>query len=230
MEKRGVDLATVLAEAQRLGYAEADPSYDIDGFDARSKLVLLAALAFGEKITPSDIFMEGIRRITPVDFRYAPPVEAHRPADLRRAADAGRHHPFGAAGADSRFDHPGRRARPVQRRVGEGQVRRGHVLLRMGRGIAAHRGGRDERPDAGGARNPQRQPGARLARSRTSAWATTSRSPSPGRRSSYYLRFRVDDRPGIIAKLAGILAAKNISPGGGIAGAWRRSRTTCRLS
>src|ERR1035437_9838738 len=69
MEKPGVDLATPRLEAQRLGYAEADPSYDIDGFDARSKLVLLAALAFGEKITPSDIFMEGIRRITPVDFR-----------------------------------------------------------------------------------------------------------------------------------------------------------------
>src|ERR1044071_3177075 len=54
-----------------LGYAEADPSADIDGFDARSKLVLLAALAFGERITPSDIFVEGIRRITPLDFDYA---------------------------------------------------------------------------------------------------------------------------------------------------------------
>ena len=51
--------------------AEADPSADIDGFDARSKLALLAALAFGEKITPSDIFMEGIRRISPLDFQYA---------------------------------------------------------------------------------------------------------------------------------------------------------------
>ena len=71
MEKRNVPLATVLEEAQRLGYAEADPSADVDGYDARSKLVLLAALAFGEKITPSDIFMEGIRRISEVDFRYA---------------------------------------------------------------------------------------------------------------------------------------------------------------
>ena len=76
----------MIAEAQRLGYAEADPSADIDGFDARSKLVLLAALAFGEKITPSDIFVEGIRRITPLDFQYAHAVEAHHPADLRRRA------------------------------------------------------------------------------------------------------------------------------------------------
>src|SRR3954451_24650042 len=62
---------SVLAEAQQLGYAEADPSADVDGLDARSKLAILAALAFGEKLTPSDIFTEGIRRITPVDFQYA---------------------------------------------------------------------------------------------------------------------------------------------------------------
>src|SRR5439155_3161379 len=71
MEKKQSPLDGILAEAQRLGYAEADPSADIDGYDARSKLVLLAALAFGEKITPSDIFMEGIRRITPLDFQYS---------------------------------------------------------------------------------------------------------------------------------------------------------------
>src|SRR5277367_3012166 len=71
IEKRGDPLETVLAEAQQLGYAEADPSADLDGIDARSKLAILAALAFGEKITPSDIFMEGIRCISPLDFRYA---------------------------------------------------------------------------------------------------------------------------------------------------------------
>src|SRR5690242_6890108 len=71
MEKRAIPLADLVAESQRLGFAEADPSADIDGYDARSKLVLLAALAFGEKITPSDIFVEGIRRITPLDFQYA---------------------------------------------------------------------------------------------------------------------------------------------------------------
>src|SRR5215813_9416939 len=71
MEQRDVPLSGVLAEAQMLGYAEADPTADIDGYDARSKLVLLAALAFGEKIIPSDIFMEGIRRVTPMDFQYA---------------------------------------------------------------------------------------------------------------------------------------------------------------
>src|SRR5580704_13984051 len=71
MEKRGAAFEDVLKEAQRLGYAEADPSADVDGYDARSKLAILAALAFGEKITPSDIYSEGIRRIQPLDFQYA---------------------------------------------------------------------------------------------------------------------------------------------------------------
>ena len=71
IEKHGASFDQVLAEAQRLGYAESDPSADVDGYDARSKLAILAALAFGEKITPSDIYTEGIRRILPVDFEYA---------------------------------------------------------------------------------------------------------------------------------------------------------------
>src|ERR1700730_13963129 len=71
IEKRSASFDDVLREAQQLGYAEADPSADVDGFDARSKLAILSALAFGEKITPSDIYSEGIRRIQPLDFQYA---------------------------------------------------------------------------------------------------------------------------------------------------------------
>jgi homoserine dehydrogenase len=71
IEKSHAAFESVLAEAQQLGYAEADPSADIDGLDARSKLAILAALAFGEKLTPADIYTEGIRRIMPVDFQYA---------------------------------------------------------------------------------------------------------------------------------------------------------------
>ena len=71
IEKSNAKFESVLAEAQQLGYAEADPSADVDGLDARSKLTILAALAFGEKLTPADIYTEGIRRILPVDFEYA---------------------------------------------------------------------------------------------------------------------------------------------------------------
>ena len=71
IEQHGYSFDHVLAAAQRAGYAEADPSADVDGFDARSKLAILSALAFGERIGPSDIYTEGIRRVTPVDFEYA---------------------------------------------------------------------------------------------------------------------------------------------------------------
>ena len=71
IEKSSAKFESVLAEAQQLGYAEADPSADVDGLDARSKLAILAALAFGERLTPADIYTEGIRRILPIDFEYA---------------------------------------------------------------------------------------------------------------------------------------------------------------
>jgi homoserine dehydrogenase len=71
IEKSNAKFESVLAEAQQLGYAEADPAADVDGLDARSKLAILAALAFGERLTPADIYTEGIRRILPIDFEYA---------------------------------------------------------------------------------------------------------------------------------------------------------------
>ena len=71
IEKSSASFQSVLAEAQQLGYAEADPSADVDGLDAASKLTILAALAFGESLTPADIYTEGIRRVMPVDFEYA---------------------------------------------------------------------------------------------------------------------------------------------------------------
>lgn len=69
LEKR--EFADVLSEAQRQGYAESDPSSDIDGHDARYKLAILASLAFGTRVAPEMIFTEGIRRITPLDIEYA---------------------------------------------------------------------------------------------------------------------------------------------------------------
>ncbi len=71
IEKSSANFESVLAEAQQLGYAEADPSADVDGLDARSKLAILAALAYGVRLKPADIFTEGIRRVMPVDFEYA---------------------------------------------------------------------------------------------------------------------------------------------------------------
>jgi homoserine dehydrogenase len=210
MEKRGAALETVLEEAQKLGYAEADPSADIDGFDARSKLVLLAALAFGEKITPSDIFMEGIRRITPLDFRYAHQLKhtirlicgarktphglilSVRPALIPLSTIlAGVQGPYNAVwvkgeyGEDTFYYGWGAGARPTGVAVVSD-------LMRVAREI---RSGSPERVSP-------------FAHERLGEYQPVSVTLQ---KRAYYLRFRVDDRPGIIAKLAGILAGKRIS-------------------
>jgi homoserine dehydrogenase len=71
MSKGEAAFDDVLAEAQRMGLAEADPTYDVDGIDTLHKLVILAALAFGKKIRPKAVHVEGIRSISPVDIAYA---------------------------------------------------------------------------------------------------------------------------------------------------------------
>ena len=71
MRERGREFADVLADAQKLGYAEADPSFDIDGVDAAHKLAILAALAFGRPVAFDDVHVEGIRRVSAVDIAFA---------------------------------------------------------------------------------------------------------------------------------------------------------------
>jgi homoserine dehydrogenase len=71
MEATGADYSDVLAEAQRLGYAEADPSFDVGGIDAAHKLAILAALAFGTRIDFGGVVTEGIEQITLADIQTA---------------------------------------------------------------------------------------------------------------------------------------------------------------
>jgi homoserine dehydrogenase len=210
MEKRGEPLEAILAEAQALGYAEADPSADIDGFDARSKLALLAALAFGEKITPADIFVEGIRRISPMDFQYAHTLEhtirlvgaarqtpeglvlSVRPALIPQSTIlAGVQGAYNAVwvkglyGADTFYYGRGAGPQPTGVAVVSD-------LMRVAREI---RSGSPERVSP-------------FAHERLGEYKPVSVTVQ---KRAYYLRFRVDDRPGIIARLAGILASKHIS-------------------
>src|SRR5580692_9058862 len=71
IESNGISFATALAEAQRLGFAEADPTDDIDGFDARAKLAILARVGLRSQAYPSDILCRSISAIEAVDFDYA---------------------------------------------------------------------------------------------------------------------------------------------------------------
>ncbi len=210
IEKRGVSFPDALSEAQRLGYAEADPTADVDGYDARSKLAILAALAFGEKITPSDIYTEGIRRILPVDFQYAHQLNhtirllcsarqtpsglilSVRPALVPQSAIlAGVQGAYNAVWVRGKYGEDtfyyGRGAGPSP--TGVAVV---SDLMRVAREI---RCGSPERVSP-------------FAHERLGEYKPI---PVTLQHSAYYLRFRVEDRPGIIAKLAGVLADKGIS-------------------
>jgi homoserine dehydrogenase len=71
MEQEGLSFGECLKDAQRLGYAEANPSFDVDGHDTAQKTAILASLAFGTKVAQSAVYVEGISSITPEDLRAA---------------------------------------------------------------------------------------------------------------------------------------------------------------
>ena len=71
MANEGVDFEAVLAEAQQLGYAEADPTADVDGLDAADKIAILACLGFGGRVNRENVYCEGIRQISAADISYA---------------------------------------------------------------------------------------------------------------------------------------------------------------
>ena len=71
MAQEGSDFADVLKEAQELGYAEKDPTADVEGYDACRKIAILTSLAYGQQVDYEDIYTEGITKITAKDFKYA---------------------------------------------------------------------------------------------------------------------------------------------------------------
>ena len=210
MERRGDSLETVLAEAQKLGYAEANPSADIDGYDARAKLALLAALAFGVRVTPADIYVEGIRRIRDIDFAYASrlgqtvrliasaedgpeglllsvrPVLV--PQDTILAHVQGSYNAIwvrGAHGEDTFYYGRGAGAEPTGVAVVSDLMQVARELVRA---------------------NPECVSPFAHAALEQHAPVSIEKQVRP-----HYLRFRVRDRPGIIATLASILAEAGIS-------------------
>lgn len=76
MAEDGADFADVLKEAQDLGYAEKDPTADVEGYDACRKIAILTSLAYGKQVDFSDIYTEGITKITAEDFKYAEKVDS----------------------------------------------------------------------------------------------------------------------------------------------------------
>jgi len=210
IERRRAEFAPMLAEAQAAGYAEADPSADVDGYDSRSKLAILSALAFGERIVPSDIYTEGIRCISPIDFGYA-----HMLSHTIRLVCAARQTPDGLILSVRPSLLPQSTILASVRGAYNAVWVRGRYgadTFYYGRGAGPHPTGvavvsdlmRVAREIRSG--SPERV--SPFAHARLGEYRPI---PITLHRSAYYLRFRVRDQPGIIAALASALAAEKIS-------------------
>jgi homoserine dehydrogenase len=221
MTREGRSFAEVLAEAQRLGLAEADPSTDVDGVDSAHKLTLLTALAFGVAPRFADIPTEGIRSIEAVDIAFA--RELGYTIKLLAIAKDGR--------------------QAVEARVHPTMIPQNHLLADVGgnfnaifvRGAALgpsmyYGQGAGSMPTAtavvadliSAARD--RSVGAGL---RVPPWGVPQRDlrrvrirPLADLESEYYLRFMAVDRPGVLARITGILGRFDIS----VAAALQRER------
>ena len=86
MEQEKLSFAECLKEAQRLGYAEADPTFDVEGHDTAQKLAILASLAFGTKVDRDAIYVEGISSIAPADLDGGRRARLPHQAARRRGA------------------------------------------------------------------------------------------------------------------------------------------------
>ena len=207
MRERGREFAEVLADAQKLGYAEADPSFDIDGIDAAHKLAILAALAFGRPVAFDAVHVEGIRRISALDIAFANEL-GYRIKLLGIA----RHSGDGPAGGISARVHPCMvpAAAPIARVdgvfnavVAEGDFV-GRVMLE-GRGAGAG-------PTASAVVADL----VDLARGRSApvwggALGDAPSVPMSAHIGPYYLRLMVVDRPGVIAEVTAVLRDLGVS-------------------
>ena len=167
MEQEGLSFAECLKDAQRLGYAEANPSFDVDGHDTAQKLAILASLAFGTKVAQSAVYVEGISSIAPEDLRAAEELGyrvkllgvAVRTAQGHRAARASDH------GAEIILDRAGdgRHQRRDHRRRGHSADHAGRSR-RRGRCDRLRGGRRHRRRRARHSRKTVRASGGKAAR------------------------------------------------------------------
>ena len=213
MRDKGLDFADVLKEAQRLGYAEADPTFDIEGVDAAHKITLLSAIAFGTDVQFDKTYVEGITQLASVDIRYAEQL-GYRIKLLgvtRRAAE----------GIELRV-HP--TLIPAKRLIANVEGTMNAVVVHgdaVGTTLYYGKGAGSE-PTASAviadlvdvarlhtAEQEHRVP--HLAFQPNAMQTHLPLLPMSAVVTSYYLRLRVADQAGVLAQITGILAAANIS-------------------
>jgi homoserine dehydrogenase len=219
MRATGAPFATVLAEAQARGYAEADPTFDVEGIDAAHKLTIMSAIAFGVPMQLDKVYTEGITRLTREDLRYAEEL-GYRIKLLgitRRASVAGS---ANSEGIELRV-HP--TLVPAKRLIANVEGAMNAVLVK-GDAVGAtlyYGPGAGAEPTASAViadlvdvtRMHTADPGHRVPHLafQPDQLSNIPFLPMGEVRTSYYLRMRVLDRPGVLADITRILADREIS-------------------
>jgi homoserine dehydrogenase len=205
MESSGRSFEAVLAEAQQLGYAEADPSTDVGGFDAAHKLTILSAIAFGTRPDYEHVRIEGIERVSLTDIRLAGKL-GYRIKLIAKASLADGAVEMHVRPALLAFDHPlasvgGSLNALVVDAEPSGQ------LTFIGRGAG-------EGPTAASVASDLidlAEGRAGFAFGRPLVQLATAPRATPAERGRYYLRLLVADRPGVVAAISDRLAHEDIS-------------------
>jgi homoserine dehydrogenase len=206
MSEEGRPFDEVLAEAQRLGYAEADPSADVDGHDAAAKVAILASIAFNARVVADDVFREGITRVTTEDIEFARRlgyvVKLLAIAELDGDRVAARVHPAMIPSA-----HPLAAVRDAFNAVFLAGANVGELMF-YGRGAGGDATATAVVGDlvtvARNLRSGVRGVGCTCFLQRTIR-------PMAEHEGQYYILLRVEDRPGVLAEIASVLADNDVS-------------------
>jgi homoserine dehydrogenase len=206
MEESAADFAEVLAEAQRLGYAEADPGFDVDGIDAAHKLAILASVSFGRPVDFDSVHIEGIRQISALDIAYARELGYRiKLLGIAGLTDHGveqRVHPC-MVPEDSPIAHVAGVYNAV---VVEGDFVGRAVFEAMGAGAGPTASA--VIGDLTDIARGQRVPTFGVA---ADSFHTLPAAPMPRHRGPYYLRLKVLDQPGVMADISAILRDHEVS-------------------
>ncbi len=212
MTEEGATFEDALAEAQKKGYAEADPTFDVDGTDTAHKLAVTARLAYCSSLRYEEIYTEGITGIEPLDIQFASDF-GYKVKLLAVSRDRGdsieaRVHPTmipkdhvlaSVSGAFNAVFITGDAVGDVMLYgLGAGMMAAGSAVVADLMDLA--------RDNLSGV--PQRVP---LLTCRTAAISDRPVFPMDEIRTSYYIRFSAKDRPGVLSKISGILGSRNIS-------------------
>ena len=212
MRDKGLDFEVVLKEAQRLGYAESDPTFDIEGVDAAHKVTLMSAIAFGIPVQFDKAYVEGITKLGAADIKYAEQLGYRiKLLGITKRTNAGielRVHPSLV---------------PTQRLIANVEGAMNAVMVQgdaVGTTLYYGKGAGSE-PTASAViadlvditRLHTADPLNRVPHLafQPDAMSTTQILPMTDVVTSYYLRLRVADEAGVLAKLTGLLAEANIS-------------------